>query len=171
MRRCASALELEDYFDEKLGPAVRASIVTPLFARDPDIALRVLTTGMPAKAYETVRPLARVFPIFYRWRHKISAERIEQDRNDVRAALDRLARELQPSGYLVGETFTVADLTAAALLGAGLQPPEIQYPMTVELPDYMQEWRDEVRRHPASQWALGIYRKHRGKSAEVPRSR
>lgn len=81
---------------------------------------------MPAKAYETMRPLTKVFPIYYRWRHKISAARIEQDRNDVR---------LQPSGYLVGESFSVADLTAAALLGAGLQPPEIQYPMTVELPD------------------------------------
>jgi glutathione S-transferase len=165
------ALELEDYFDEKLGPAVRASIVTPLFARDPDIALRVLTTGMPAKAYETMRPLTRIFPTYYRWRHKISAKRIEQDRADVRAALDRMARELQPSGYLVGETFSVADLTAAALLGAGLQPPEIQYPLTVELPDYMRQWRDEVTSHSASQWALGIYRRHRGKSAEVPRSR
>lgn len=163
------ALELEDYFDVKLGPAVRASIVTPLFARDPDIALRVLTTGMPAKAYETLRPLVRIFPAFYRWRHKISAERIEQDRNDVRTALDRMAAHLRPSGYLIGDSFSVADLTAAALLGAGLQPPEIQYPMTVELPGYMQEWRDEITRHPASQWALGIYRQHRGKSAEVPR--
>ena len=167
----ARALELEDYFDEKLGPAVRASIVTPLFARDPDIALRVLTTGMPAQAYETRRPLTKVFPIYYRWRHKISAARIEQDRNDVRASLDRMAAEIQPSGYLVGDAFSVADLTAAALLGAGLQPPEIQYPMTVQLPEYMQAWREEVRRHPASQWALGIYQKHRGKSAEVPRSR
>src|SRR4030095_5246223 len=38
------ALALEDYFDEQLGPAVRAAIVTPLFRHDPDIALRVLTT-------------------------------------------------------------------------------------------------------------------------------
>jgi len=46
------ALALEDYFDEQLGPALRAAIVTPLFQRDPDIALRVLTTGMADKAYQ-----------------------------------------------------------------------------------------------------------------------
>src|SRR2546429_8015583 len=45
------ALALEDYFDEQLGPALRAAIVTPLFRHDPDLALRVLTTGMPGKAY------------------------------------------------------------------------------------------------------------------------
>src|SRR5438309_7128335 len=38
------ALALEDYFDEHLGPALRAAIVTPLFRHDPDLALRVLTT-------------------------------------------------------------------------------------------------------------------------------
>jgi glutathione S-transferase len=35
------ALALEDYFDEQLGPALRAAIVTPLFRHDPDVALRV----------------------------------------------------------------------------------------------------------------------------------
>src|SRR5213076_3014931 len=34
------ALALEDYFDEQLGPALRAAIVTPLFRHDPDLALR-----------------------------------------------------------------------------------------------------------------------------------
>ena len=30
------ALALEDYFDEQLGPALRAAVVTPLFRHDPD---------------------------------------------------------------------------------------------------------------------------------------
>jgi glutathione S-transferase len=34
-----------------------AAIVTPLFRHDPDIALRVLTTGMGSKVYRTLRPL------------------------------------------------------------------------------------------------------------------
>ena len=45
------ALALEDDLDETLGPALRAAVVTPLFQHDPDIALRVLTTGMGSKAY------------------------------------------------------------------------------------------------------------------------
>jgi glutathione S-transferase len=38
--------------------------------------------------------------------------------------MDRLARELQPSGFLESDRFTVADLTAAALLSLLVRPPE-----------------------------------------------
>jgi glutathione S-transferase len=163
------ALELEDCFDEQLGPALRAAIVTPLFRQDPDLARRVLTTGMPDKAYKRLRPLVRIFPAFYRFRHKISDAKLEADRATVAAALDRIEQERQGRSYLVGDAFTVADLTAAAMLSPLAQPPEIQYPPRVELPPYLQEYRDALLRHPAAQWALGIYRQHRGLSAEVPR--
>jgi len=89
------ALMLEDDLDETLGPALRAAIVTPLFRHDPDIALRVLTTGMGSKAYRTLRPLLRVFPS----------------------------------------------------------------------PLYLKDYRATLLRHPAAQWAAGIYRLHRGHSA------
>jgi glutathione S-transferase len=119
------ALALEDDLDETLGPALRAAIVTPLFRHDPDIALRVLTTGMGGKAYGTLQPLLRIFPSFYRFRHRISESNLERDRAIVAAALDRIEHERQGRAYLVGEAFTVADLTAAALLGVLLQPPEL----------------------------------------------
>jgi glutathione S-transferase len=163
------ALALEDYFDEQVGPAVRAVIVTPLFRHDPETALRVLMTGMPEKTYETLRRWIRVFPAFYRFRHRISDNRLESDRATVAAALNRIEAERQPSGYLVGDAFTVADLTAASMFGPLLQPPEIQYPLRVSLPDYLQHYRDTVAGHPAAHWIAGIYRRHRGRSAELPR--
>ena len=121
------ALALEDDFDETLGPALRAAVVTPLFRHDPDIALRVLTTGIGSKAYPGLRRLLRVFPWFYRFRHKISERNLERDRAIVATALDRIEHARQGRAYLVGEAFTVADLTAASLLGPLLQPPAIQY--------------------------------------------
>src|SRR5213594_42171 len=148
------ALALEDYFDEQLGPALRAAIVTPLFRHDPDLALRLLV---------------RIFPAFYRFRHKISDAKLEADRATVNAALDRIEQERQGRAYLLGDAFTIADLTAAAMLGALLQPPEIQYPLRVELPPYLQDYRATLLQHPATQWATGIYRLHRGRSAEVSR--
>jgi glutathione S-transferase len=163
------ALALEDYFDEQLGPALRAAIVTLLFRHDPDLTLRVLTTGMPDKAYQMLRPLVRIFPAFYRFRHKISDSKLETDRATVNTALERIELERQGRAYLVGDAFTVADLTAAAMLSPLLQPPEIQYPLRVELPPYLQDYRATLLQHPATQWAAGIYRLHRGRSAEVPR--
>jgi glutathione S-transferase len=169
--RLRRALDLEDYLDEGLGPSLRAAVVTPLFSEDPDLAVRVLMTGMPAQAYRNLRPLVRIFPAYYRFRHKIKAQRVDQDRAAVTEALDRIARELQPSGYLVGEAFSVADLTAAALLAPLLQPAELQYPLTVSLPHSLRQYRDGLARHPAAQWSLEMYRRHRGRSAEVAVSR
>ena len=84
------ALALEDDLDETLGPALRASIVTPLFQKDPEIALRMLTTGMPEEAFRRLRPLLWIFPSFYRLRHKIREASLQRDRGIVAAALDRI---------------------------------------------------------------------------------
>lgn len=164
------ALALEDYLDEQLGPALRAAIVTPLFRNDPEAALRLLTTGMPEKAYKTLRPVLGIFPAYYRFRHKISEANLEADRATVTAALDRIERERQGRQYLVGDSFTVADLTAAALLGALIEPPEIQYPVRGARRPYHEEYRATLLKHPAMQWAAGIYRLHRGRSAEIRRA-
>jgi glutathione S-transferase len=161
------ALALEDDLDETLGPALRAACVTPLFRHDPETALRLLMTGMPDN-YRRLRPLLRLFPSYYRMRHQIRAERLEADRATVAAALDRIEQQRQGRDYLVGAAFSVADLTAASLLSPLLQPPQIQYPAQIEWPPCLSGYRDSVLRHPAAQWAAEIYRRHRGRSAEVP---
>ena len=165
------ALELEDYFDEVLGPCLRAAIVTPAVPRRPEPGLARADDGHAGGAYHNLRRLGRIFPSYYRFRHKTKAQRLQQDRADVADALDRISRELQPSGYLVGEAFSVADLTAAAMLGVLLQPAELQYPLAVALPDSLRQYRDDLARHPAAQWNLEMYRRHRGSSAEVRRDK
>jgi glutathione S-transferase len=122
---------------------------------------------MSPRAYETLRPLRRIFPIFYRFRHNISDAKLEADRAIVTAALDRIEQERCGHAYLVADAFTVADLTAAAMLSPLLQPAEIQYPHGVELPEYLRDYRAALLEHPATQWAAGIYQLHRGRSAEV----
>jgi len=165
----ARALAIEDDLDETLGPALRAAVVTPLFRSDPDVALRTLTTGMGEQAYRMLRPVLSVFPAFYRFRHAIDDARLEADRATVHAALERIEETRQGRAYLVGDAFTVADLTAAALLSPILQPPEIQYPLRVTWPPSLEEYRAAVLEHPAARWAMEIYREHRGRSAEVGR--
>lgn len=53
--------------------------------------------------------------------------------------MDRLELELSASGYLVGDSFTVADLTAAALFYGVARPPEFPYPMVAseDLPGFV----------------------------------
>jgi glutathione S-transferase len=161
------ALLLEDFFDEQLGAALRAVILGPLFEREPATAVAVLTTGMGAGARRAAASALPLFAAFYRRRHGINAASVEAGRAKVLAALDRLEAELQPSGYLVGDRFTVADLTAAALLSPLVLPPEFPYPPSGPLPASMAAYRDSLLDRPACRWVLETYRRHRGRSAEV----
>jgi hypothetical protein len=73
---------------------VRAAIIPPLFQEDPDLVPVVST-----REARWTRPTATcgdsggVFPAFYRFRYKIKAQRLEQDRADVANAPDGISRE------------------------------------------------------------------------------
>lgn len=167
------ALELEDFFDEQVGHAVRTAVLGRNFASDPDAVVGALSTGMGARAQRAMRLAFSVFGPFYKRRHKIHATSIEAAPRMVRAGLDRIAAELQPSGYLVGDQFSVADLTAAALLAPIVMPPEFPYPPPEPARQAIAEVRESFGRHAALDWVAEIYRRHRGSSAEIrarPRS-
>ena len=98
----------------------------------------------------------------------IDARRAEESRRHVSAALDRLERELPASGYLVGDRFSVADLTAAALLAPAVLPPEFPYALPPDMPDSVARYRETLATRRAYGWAAEMYRRHRGSSAELP---
>jgi glutathione S-transferase len=161
------ALELEDFFDEELGPSVRAMLVHSQFVHSPDLTAALFTVGMGRSSRRTLRILSPVFRPLYRLRYKINAASAEVARQKTIAALDRIERELQPSGYLVGDGFSVADLTAAALLYPLVQPAEFPYPWPRPVPAWLGEYRASLAGRAAFQWVEEIYRRHRGTSAEV----
>ena len=163
------ALELEDFFDKELGPSVRVMLVHAQFVQNPDLTAALFTVGMGRGSRRTLRILAPVFRPLYRFRYKINAASAEVAREKTIAAVDRIERELQPSGYLVGDGFSVADLTAAALLYPFVQPPEFPYPWPHPLPAWLGEYRASLAGRAGFQWLEEMYRRHRGTSAEVDR--
>jgi len=162
------ALALEDFFDEELGRGLRAAMLGPVFTRDPVAAIGMLATGMPPGSARMMQSIAPVFRAFYRARHDINEATVAAGRTKVAVALDRIEAELGPSGYLVGDHFTVADLTAAALFGVLLFPPELQYRPTAPLPPEIVAFREALADRPALRWVGEMFRRHRGRSAEVP---
>jgi glutathione S-transferase len=83
-------------------------------------------------------------------------------------ALDRITVELQRSGYLVGDRFTVADLTAPAIFSPLVMPKKFQWPF-LERPEV--PWRFARIAVGAPRVSAGIaeiYLRHGGSSAEVP---
>jgi glutathione S-transferase len=161
------ALELEDFFDEELGHPVRTAMLGPLFETDPDAVIRALSVGMGDGARRAMRAIFPAFRAFYKFRHGINPASVAAAPVKITAALDRIATELQPSGYLVGDRFTVADLTGAALFAPLVLPPEYPYPPPGPIPTHLIDFRASVANHPAFQWVSEMYRRHRGVSAEI----
>lgn len=157
----ARALELEDWFDEHVGPNLRRLVFYGI-GREPQRAadsLKLLgAPPLPARAAGlAMRGIAR--------RYGGSEATMELSRARTREGFERVEAELQPSGYLVGDRFTVADLTAASLLLPLVRPPEFQYALP-EYPEPVERFRAALPKG-AVEWVGEMWRRHRPASAEI----
>lgn len=157
------ALELEEFFDEEAGHELRRAAFYEM-RDDPDYVSALLMTEQRPLPRRVMRALLPVAMVYAKRRYRIYPADAEEGRRKVSLALDRIEAEVGPSGYLVGDDFTVADLAAAALLFPVAWPPELQY-------DYPEPprsgWLESLTRHPAAEWIMETYRRHRGGSAEI----
>jgi len=154
------ALELEDWFDEQLAPYVRRLAFHELRA-EPELSREIMTRAAPevaARAGRTLVPTMRFF-VGRRYRSRDAAG-AEEAREKILAALDRLERELGDEEYLVGGRFTVADLTAAALLYPLVLPPEGP-PFIERMPSPYERFRDGIRERASYAWVQRIFARHR----------
>ena len=161
------ALELEDYFDEHAGHDMRRVGFWEL-RENLDYGLDFMTTDQPPIRARMGKVGLRVaFPVVWSYmnrRYDFTEPAVEQSTGVLVAALDRIESERDGRDYLVGESFTVADLTAAALLYPLVWPPEFPY----ELPEPRRwEFLEPMRDHPALDWIREMWRRHRGTSAAV----
>jgi glutathione S-transferase len=160
------ALAIEDYFDREVAPDLRR-LFWSCYLPSARACARMSTAGrgrLAHAAFLVTFPLAR--PLF---RRQLGASRAQ-----VAAAKERLAgyfewleAELQPSGYLVGDTFTVADLTAAAVMTAIIRPPQFSYPLPEPWPRELVELRARIADRAGFRWVLDMYARHRGTSSSV----
>ena len=159
------ALELEEWFDDAIGPHVRRCLFhAALDQTDFILGLFAVDASPTAQAvYRAAFPLIRTV---MRADMTITDDGAARSLTKLDAAFDRLEREIRPSGHLVGDAFTVADLTAAALLTPLTFPPEYPY-APPPLPERVQKLQARYAARPGFAWARDIYRRHRGRSTGV----
>ena len=160
------ALALEDFFDEDLGPYVCRALFHELLPHG-DYCAALFSEGSGSAARTAYRAAFAVIRILMKLDMKIDAAGAAKARARVAAALDRLEGELQPSGYLVGDHFSVADLAAAALLAPLVFPPEWPYPLPGPLPARAAALSDAFAARRGVRWVREMYRRHRGTSAAL----
>jgi glutathione S-transferase len=154
------ALELEEFFDEELGPHIRRAVYHELLPY-PEKVVPLFTNGQAPAGRALVRATFPVLRVGMRQRMRINADAAERSRKRTVEAMDRLEAEIGPSGYLVGDSFTVADLTAAALFYPVARPPEFPYPSIADPPPSAREFIDPLGERPGGEWVAEIYRRHR----------
>jgi glutathione S-transferase len=156
------ALELEDWFDEELGPDIRRAVYHELLPY-PDLVVPLFTDGASDFSKKMLRRSFPVLRLGMKQILNIHEEPAMRSRAKSIAALDRLEQELGGRDYLVGNRFTVADLTAASLFYPIALPPQFPYtsPRFEDLPQGAQEFLGEMRERPGAQWVAEMYRRHR----------
>jgi glutathione S-transferase len=163
------ALALEDFFDEELGPYIRRYLFyEALEGLEPHEFIGAAMGSAPGPVKTAMRVTAPVGSRLLRLRYGINADDALVARDKTRAAFDRIEAEIQPSGYLVGDRFSVADLTAAALTFPLVRPPEAPHAFDAPYPKPAAEFQAEQSKRRGFEWVKEMYRRHRGVSAAVP---
>jgi glutathione S-transferase len=159
----ARALELEDWFDENLGPHARRLPFYELI-QEPDLFDEVAAAAVPGplgKAKPVVGAYARAYTSI-RWGAG-DDEAAGRAREAIVAALDKLEAELEQGEgeFLVGDGFSVADLTAASLFYPLVVPPEGPLRTDLPRPPALERFRESLSNRRGYRWVEETFRNHR----------
>lgn len=160
------ALATAKWFDDEVGAEIRRAFFFELLPGNKYAAeLFLIGRGNLTKTiYRTLYPGIRAVMIKDM---KIDASGAARGAARTKEAFNLVAEKSAATGYLAGDRFTVADLTAASLLSPAVFPPEFPYPVpeprSPQLTGWLSKWSD----HPGAAWVRQMYRKHRGPSVGV----
>lgn len=161
--RADAVRALEHDFDARLGPHGRRWMYDNIRGRR-SLVKTYAPTGVPAWQRRALPlaygPVARIIDRHF----EITDETAAGSLREVRASFDAVAERLADGRpYLMGERFTAADLTFAALSAPITMPPEygVPLPQPDELPPSMAAVVLELRAHPAGVHALAMFRDQR----------
>lgn len=158
------ALELEDFFDEELGPHIRLLAFHEL-AKDPERFEAVIARTTPGPVARLGSGAVTYARTYTGLRFGVRDERAaEIARGKVVAALDRLEAELGSNEFLVGDSFSVADLTAASLFFPLVLPDEGPVPGDEPAPAGIESFRAPLVERPGYRWIEETFRRHRNAS-------
>lgn len=160
------AIELEDWFDENLGPHARLLPFYELI-QEPEIFAEVAAESVPGplgKAKPVVGAYARAYTSI-RWGAN-SDDGAAEAREAIVAAFDKLEQELEQGEgeFLVGDSLSVADITAASLFYPVVVPPEGPLDPSLPRPPALERFRQSLSDRRGFEWVGETFRKHRHRS-------
>jgi len=154
-------LELEEFFDEELGPYIRQLAWFEL-GNDRESFAELMEQTAPKPIARFGRATAAYARTYTALRFRAGdPAKAARARIKVLAGLDRLEAELGDSEYLVDDNFSVADLTAASLFYPIAAPDE--GPLNADSPSAkgFEEFRQPLEERRGIEWVREMFRRHR----------
>lgn len=160
------ALELQRWFDDEVGPSARRAFFFDLLA-DGDYAAGCFTAGHAGLAPAVFRTVFPVTRTIMKRDMQVDAPGAERGCEVTRQALALVAERGARTGHLVGDHFSVADLTAAALLSVVAFPPESPVVLPEPRAEGARRWLARWAGLPGTAWVADTYRRRRGTSSAI----
>ncbi len=132
------------------------------------IMVRPLSDGAPAFEQRAVRTFYPIFAGLLRLLLRLTATRAKSSLETAREVFREVDQRLSDGRrYLVGDRFSLSDMAFAVAVAPLVLPDDYagRLPPLAEMPAVLREAVDEMRAHPAGQFALRIYRDHRNPGA------
>jgi len=157
----AEALAIQRRFDAEVGPATRTALFSELL---PDGAYFSAMFGRKASAsarslYRAAFPVTRL--LIARNTGASDPANVARAFEVTEAALDEVATRAAATGHLVGDRFSVADLTAAALLCPIANPAHPDMAKLEPIPERYRALLARFSEHPGMAWVTRMYAEHR----------
>ncbi len=164
------ALLIQKEFDDIYAPAVRALVYQTMLQHRAEFA-RFLAYGGSSMREAMLRAMFKPLGLAISQTHRVPSSSDPRPFETVERCLERLDQLLSdsPSSYLVGDDFTVADLTVCSILAPGVCPELIPGGGLPPWPEPLaSQFADLIDRHPSAGWVRATYRSHRDAHAPEP---
>ncbi|MFY9316975.1 MAG: glutathione S-transferase [Burkholderiales bacterium] len=155
------ALRIQQRFDDDFTPRIRRIVLDALL-RHPRYFARIFADGSPRLkqlAYACIVPLAA--PLVRKGNGISGAAAIADGHAAATEALDFVDTHSAATGYLAGDSFSVADLTAASTLAVLVRPADSPMSCPQPVAPAFRALMDRYAGHPGAAWVRRIYARHR----------
>ena len=156
------ALRIQQWFDDNLTPRMRRPVLEALL-QQPAYFARIFGDGAPAikrMAYACIVPLAA--PLVRKGNGIGGATALADGERAITEAMDFVAERSRSTGYLCGDAFSLADLTAASTLAVLVRPTHSPMAAPQPVAPAFRALMDRFALHPAADWVRKTYARHRG---------
>lgn len=154
-------LEIQRWFDDDIGPRLRRTVLASMLGHPGYVA----ETFAGDKPWATRTFYRSVLPLAAGMIRKGNGIRSEADVEDglvaAEEAFDFIERETSDADYLVGERFTIADLTAASILATVVNPDHPAMKRPEPIPEPTRALIARFANRPGADWVRRIYAMHR----------